>query len=128
MEYWNNTEMSKKEPVLNIVKNWITESSRPALKTQIITASLVLLEFYRIFANLSFVEITQLNTFKSQTLERIYKLPHYNHDDFSSQISRLCLPLILFHSAFDKAHEPSLAGMHLAQNNFIQIYYIPFLQ
>ena len=50
-------------------------------------------------------------------------LQQYTDDKFSSQTSRLCLRLSLFHSAFDGVHEQSHARLHLAQINFFQKIY-----
>ena len=47
-------------------------------------------------------------------LEKIDKLPHYTDDNLSCRKSRLCLPMTLFYSAFDKVHEHSYAGVQSA--------------
>ena len=57
------------------------------------------------------------------------EIPQSNDDNFSSQVFRLCLPLTLFHYAFDKVHALSHAGLHIAQKDLhIHFYYTPFLQ
>ena len=97
------------------------------IKTPTKTASLVLLEYYQIFPNLYFDEITKILTIKTQLLKIKQKHPQKTDDNFSFQVSLLSLPLTLFHSAFDKFHEHYHAGLHIVQLKFNQ-YYIPFLQ
>ena len=105
----------KKEPVLKIARKRTTEKSRPFVKTPFITASPIFLERYRIFADLHFDENTKLITIKLPCLKSVYKLPQYAEVVVFSRISRLCLPLFLFYSAFDKVNDHSHAGMHIAR-------------
>ena len=101
-------------PVLKVVYKWITEKSGPAKKTPFTTATPFLLEFYRIFPSLYFGESTKLITIITQNLKNVDNLPQLTDDNLSSQISRSCLSLPLFQTAFDKFLEHSHAGLHIA--------------
>ena len=92
-------------------------------KTPIITAVLILLGYYRLFSNLYIDEHTGLITTSNQLLKNTDKLPRYIDDNLSSQISRLGLPLTVFHPVFDTVHEHSHSGLHIA--HFIRPEYLP---
>ena len=85
------------------------------MKTPVITGGPFLLEYCRTFPNLYTDQNTKLITIKPPSLNKNDKLPQNADDNFSSQISRMCLPSNLFYSAFDKLHEHSHAGLHIAQ-------------
>ena len=92
-----------------------TKKSRLVTKTPFIAASLHLLQYYRITTNLILDADSGLTNSKHQLLKKIDKHPQYADYILSSQNSRLCSPLALFHSAFDKVYGHSHAGLQLAQ-------------
>ena len=112
-----NTESSKRCLDLKIGYNGITEMSRLVVKTPVITANPFLLEYFRDCFQVCKL-MTLPTTIEIQTLKKIDELPHYTDDNLCSQISRLCLPLNLLNSAFDKDCEHSHAGMRNAHCNF----------
>ena len=77
--------------------------------------------------NPCFAENFKLTTIKTQPVQNSFKASTVHTYNLSSQRFRLCLPLILLHSAFDKIHEYSHAGLHNARINFNRNYHIPFL-
>ena len=95
--------------------NLNTKKSRPVTKTRSITASLHLLQYYGITTNLILDADSGLTKSINQLLKINDKHPQYADYILSSQNSRLCLPLALFHSAFDKVYGHSHCGLHLAQ-------------
>ena len=103
----------QKNNVLEIAYKWITEKSRPVVKTPILTASPFLLKNFRIFPNLFIDENGKLTTIKSQHLKNNEKFQQFNDDNLSSERITLSLPLSLFQSAFDKHHEYSLNDMQI---------------
>ena len=49
------------------------------------------------------------------------------HDSNPNQKDKYCLPLKLFHAAFNKLHAHGHSGTKISKNAFNQIYFIPFL-
>ena len=107
----------KRDTALKIEYKLITEMSHPVVKTPIETASPF---YYQLFPSLCTDENTKLITIRIPFLKDTDKIPQYTDDKFFSQTSRLCLPLNLFHSPFDKVHVHTHTGLHIAQNSFNQ--------
>ena len=93
-------------------------------KTPIITASSTLLYYYRVFFILYIDEVTGRITIKNQFLKSFDKIRQNTDDNLSPQDSRLCIPLALLHSAFDKLHEQPHSVLHIPQGNFNQWIHI----
>ena len=72
------------------------------------TADHFLLEDYKLVPCLFFDKNTGLQTITNQSLNIIDKRAQYNDDNHFFQDYHLCLPLILFHCAFDRVHEQVL--------------------
>ena len=102
----NETVLKDQKKNLELILHykWVAVTSRPMIKTMIISASPFLLDFYRMFRNVYFGEQTRLITVMKQLLKNNDKLPQNADDNLTSQISCLGLPLTLFHSSFDKYH------------------------
>ena len=59
-------------------------------------------------------------TTEKQILKKNEKVPQDTVDIPCSQRPRLCLPLTLFRSEFDKVHDLSQVGQHFAEHDWNQ--------
>ena len=118
----------KKDPVLKVVSEWITESSRLLTKTPELFVSPFWLVDYQFLTNLFNDEIIEMMKFKIEHLKYIDDFPQCTNDNLFSQTFRSCLPLSLFHSVYDNFHDYSHAGLQESQYSFNQYYFIPFLR
>ena len=107
---------------------WITELPLPLTNTPTATATLFLQKEKAFFLNLYVDENAGLTTNKNHPLKDNDRLPQSTDNILFSQGSPLCLPRVLFKSAFDELLERSFAGLNITRNDFMRNYYIPFLQ
>ena len=85
-------------------------------------ASPILLDYYKFFPSLGIGDRTGLVTSETQILESRHKLVQFLDHNLFSQVPRLCLPLALFISAFDKVHEHYHAALKIDQSNSDQMF------
>ena len=118
-------QQQSQDPVLRTVYSWIIKIEKPETLTPLITGTPFLHAYYKRFSELFIDDSTNLISFYTKhptTLNQSFT------PDFVRATIRICLPLRLFKTVFNKLHEHSHTDIKITYNTFARYYYIPFVE